>query len=143
MALFNGVEERIEVGMDYDGNLKRRVDKDRAASSKAYTYAAYGGAGYTFLSSPGTGKVARLLNVIITSKELTDVSLTLKDAATQKIASLAVPAAASAVGTTVVFNADDLRGYTFSTSIIGVLNGVHANDTEVSIAWWIDPQLTE
>ena len=142
MGVFNGIEEKIEVGMDYDGNPKRRVDKDRASSSKQYTYAAYGGAGYTFLTVP-TGKVARLLNIVITSKELVDVSLTLKDNATQKIASLAIPAAASVVGTTIVFNEDDLRGYTFSTSIIGIMNGVHTSDTEVSVAWWIDPQLTE
>ena len=143
MSLFNDILEYISVGMDQDGNAKRAVDKDRASSSGQYSYVAYGGAGHSFLTVPA-GKVARLLNVVITNKELTDANLVLKDAATQMVATIGVAKAASAYGNTVVLDESDLRGYKFATSIIGVVNCVgHANDVDVSIAWWIDPQMTE
>ena len=142
MPMFQGVSEYLPVGIDFDGNARRAVDKDRAGDSASTTFAAYGGAGHSFLTVP-TGKVARLLSVMINNKEVTDIGLTLKDAATQKVANIAVSKASSSVGHTVVLDESDLRGYKFATSIIGIVNGVHGNDTEVSITYWIDPQLVE
>ncbi|MCK9568466.1 hypothetical protein M0R72_05965 [Candidatus Pacearchaeota archaeon] len=141
MALVNDVSELLPGGLDHNGNFRRAIDKDRASGSLFHTYVANGSS--TFLTVP-TGAKAHLLGMVINNKEiLGPISISLLDAAVDKIAGIVVQKASSVIGETVVLTEDDLRGYTFETTIVATIafSGAVAVGCDVSIAWWIEPAM--
>jgi len=139
--LFNDVSEILQGGMDHNGNYRRAIDKDRASGSLFHTYAANGA--FTMLTVP-TGAKAHLLGMVINNKEiLGPISISLLDAAVAKVAGIVVQKASSVIGETVVLTEDDLRGYTFETTVVATIafSGAVAVGCDVSISWWIEPAL--
>jgi hypothetical protein len=141
MSQFNDVVELLPGAMDHNANFRRAIDKDRASGSLFHTYVANGA--FTMLTVP-TGCKARLLGMVINNKEiLGPISISLLDAAVAKVAGIVVQKSSSVIGETVVLTEDDLRGYTFETTVIATIafSGAVAVGCDVSMSWWIEPAM--
>lgn len=123
------------VGYDHHGSIVMGIDKDRASRSKFLDFDTNYDAqtGITVGTDVDTGARVRLLNLWYYNKESSDVTVVLKDSTTQVAASVVVPSTSG-----VYLDETDLRGYSFTTSVVVDPAGSFSSGGECSFGYYVE-----